>query len=142
MRTMDRVLHDCEALGAPPIRLDTRFGHEPCPPIDELVPWIDWAEHLPPDGWTVYVRIVDPHFSSVALTGAEAEEAAAYELADRVQHAVIDLWQTDAELGSLYNTWPRCPRHATHPIWPHLVTGAAVWQCKADESIHIGSVEV
>lgn len=138
---MVRLRHDCDAFGAPVIQFTTRFGHEPIPSFDEMYPGFltNLRQRPPVDHWVVYLRIGDTRdVYSVGFTGREAEEIVAYELADQLQHAVIDLWQTASEAVSRqYTTWPRCPRHSTHPLWPVLLNGSAVWRCKTDESFAI-----
>lgn len=129
---MSRLLNDSDALGGPTIHFVTRFGHESIPSFDDMYPGISRTlESIPSDQWLVYIRVADTHaFSGVPFAGHETEEVVACALAEGLQLEVI-------ESRLLGTTWPRCPRHRMHPLWPALVSGAAVWQCKTEESIVI-----
>jgi hypothetical protein len=44
-------------------------------------------------------------------------------------------WANDIQVGRR-TPWPQCPDHAgTHPLWPDIEAGSAVWKCENSDRI-------
>jgi hypothetical protein len=69
------------------------------------------------------VSVRAPFFRSWSIVGESAPLARALVRAtEQVQQYLHD--------EHIDTTWPACPFHRTHPMWPHEVDDDVVWRCE------------
>lgn len=136
----NRLLHDCISLDAPTPEFIVRVGRERVERFDERYPHLVEVMLARFDPTTVYVHVSVPpdrSSSTVRCTLDRSVDDLCAELAENLQQLLIE--------GELWGAaWPPCPIHGTHPLWPEVIDGDAVWTCSRAPrfSVVIGELTV